>query len=103
MAMERAGDTEFCLDAHDSSLHVIETTCCCPTTARKPRRIHAVDSGWALRHGQPMIAPWRAVGLFAVLPIWLSGIFWALIDATQTANAFRLTLQRSSGSRSGYW
>src|SRR4029077_17566670 len=38
MAMERAGDTEFCLDAHDSSLHVIETTGCCPTTARKPRR-----------------------------------------------------------------
>jgi hypothetical protein len=38
MAMERAGDTEFRLDAHDSSLHLIETTGCCPTTARKPRR-----------------------------------------------------------------
>jgi hypothetical protein len=38
MAVERAGDTEFGLDAHDSSLHLIETTGCCPTTARKPRR-----------------------------------------------------------------
>lgn len=28
MAVERAGDTEFGLDAHDSSLHLIETTCC---------------------------------------------------------------------------
>ena len=39
MAVERAGDTEFGLDAHDSSLHLIETTGCCPTTARKPRRM----------------------------------------------------------------
>jgi hypothetical protein len=36
--VERAGDTEFCLDAHDSSLHVIETTGCRPGTACKPRR-----------------------------------------------------------------
>jgi hypothetical protein len=38
MAVERAGDTEFRLDAHDSSLHLIETTGCCPTTTGKPRR-----------------------------------------------------------------
>ena len=47
----------------------------------------AVDSGWGLRHGQPMTAPWRAVGLFLLLTICLSGIFWALINATQTVNA----------------
>jgi hypothetical protein len=38
MAMERAGDTEFGLDAHDSPLHVIELTGWFPVTARKPRR-----------------------------------------------------------------
>jgi hypothetical protein len=87
MAMERAGDTEFCLDAHDSSLHVIETTGCWPSTARKPRRTAPVDSGRAVRQRQPMTAPWRAVGLFVVLTSCLSGIFWALIHATQTVNA----------------
>ena len=34
-----------------------------------------------------MTAPWRAVGLFLLLTICLSGIFWALINATQTVNA----------------
>jgi membrane protease YdiL (CAAX protease family) len=34
-----------------------------------------------------MTAPWRAVGLFVLLTICLSGIFWALINATQTVNA----------------
>src|SRR5258708_19572236 len=51
MAMERAGDTEFRLDAHDSSLHLIETTGCCPTTARKPRR-RCIDSDWGVRQGR---------------------------------------------------
>src|SRR5262249_48663603 len=81
MAMERAGDTDFCLDAHDSSLHVVETTGCWPTTARKPRRSHAVDSDWRLRQGRPMTAPWQAVGLFILLTVCLSGIFWAVINA----------------------
>jgi hypothetical protein len=34
-----------------------------------------------------MTAPWRAVGLFVLLTICLSGIFWVLINATQTVNA----------------
>jgi membrane protease YdiL (CAAX protease family) len=34
-----------------------------------------------------MTAPWRAVGLFLLLTICLSGIFWVLINATQTVNA----------------
>jgi hypothetical protein len=34
-----------------------------------------------------MTAPWRAVRLFLVLTICLSGIFWVLINATQTVNA----------------
>ncbi len=38
VAVERAGDTEFGLDAHDSSLHVIERTGCSPGVAGKPRR-----------------------------------------------------------------
>src|SRR6476469_3413057 len=87
MAMERAGDTEFCLDAHDSSLHVIETTGCRPTTERKPRRTSPLTVVGASRHGQPMTAPWRAVGLFLLLTICLSGIFWAQINPTQTVNA----------------
>jgi hypothetical protein len=36
--MKRAGDTELGLDAHDSSLHLIETTGCWAGTERKPRR-----------------------------------------------------------------
>jgi hypothetical protein len=31
-----------------------------------------------------MTTPWRAVGLFVLLTICLSGIFWALINAAQT-------------------
>jgi len=34
-----------------------------------------------------MTARWRAVGLFVLLTICLSGIFWVLINATQTVNA----------------
>jgi hypothetical protein len=34
-----------------------------------------------------MTAPWRAIGLFVLLTTGLSGIFWALINATQTVNA----------------
>ena len=34
-----------------------------------------------------MTAPWRAVGPFVLLTICLSGIFWVLINATQTVNA----------------
>jgi hypothetical protein len=34
-----------------------------------------------------MTAPWRAIGLFLVLTVGLSGIFWVLINATQTVNA----------------
>ena len=34
-----------------------------------------------------MTAPWRAVGLYLLLTICLSGIFWALINATQTVNS----------------
>src|SRR5262245_16597869 len=34
-----------------------------------------------------MTAPGRAVGLFVLLTACLSGVFWALINATQTANA----------------
>jgi hypothetical protein len=34
-----------------------------------------------------MTAAWRAVGLFLLLTICLSGIFWVLINATQTVNA----------------
>ncbi len=38
MAVKRAGDTELGLDAHDSSLHVIEGTGCAePARVRKPR------------------------------------------------------------------
>ena len=40
-----------------------------------------------VHQGQPMTAPWRAVGLFLLLTICLSGIFWVLINATQTVNA----------------
>jgi membrane protease YdiL (CAAX protease family) len=58
-----------------------------------------VDSGWGVRQGQPMtaeagaidhtrreVSPWRAVGLFLLLTAFLSGIFWALINATQAPN-----------------
>ena len=38
MAVKGAGHTEFGLDAHDSSLHLIETTGCWLGAARKPRR-----------------------------------------------------------------
>jgi hypothetical protein len=34
-----------------------------------------------------MIAAERAVGLFALLTVALSGIFWVLINAAQTVNA----------------
>jgi uncharacterized protein len=34
-----------------------------------------------------MTAPWRAIGLFLLLIAGLSGIFWSLINATQTVNA----------------
>jgi hypothetical protein len=36
---------------------------------------------------QHEVSPWRAVGLFLLLTICLSGIFWVLINATQTVNA----------------
>ena len=32
-------------------------------------------------------SPWRAVGIFLLLTICLTGVFWALIIATQTAYA----------------
>jgi uncharacterized protein len=35
----------------------------------------------------PITAAWRAVGLFVLLTACLSGIFWALVNATQTVNA----------------
>ncbi|ETZ97234.1 hypothetical protein I547_7291 [Mycobacterium kansasii 824] len=35
--MEGAGDTELGLDAHDSSLHVIEGTGCLDAVVSKPR------------------------------------------------------------------
>jgi hypothetical protein len=47
----------------------------------------AVDSVWGVRQGQPLTAPWRAVGLFLLLTICLAGIFRVLINATQTVNA----------------
>jgi hypothetical protein len=31
--------------------------------------------------------PWLAIGIFLLLTISLTGVFWALIIATQTANA----------------
>jgi hypothetical protein len=34
-----------------------------------------------------MIAPWRAIGLFLLLTVGLSGFFWVLINAPQTVNA----------------
>jgi hypothetical protein len=46
-----------------------------------------LDSDRGVRQGQPMTAAWRAVGLFLLLTICLSGIFWVLINATQTVNA----------------
>jgi hypothetical protein len=85
MAVERAGDTEFGLDAHDSSLHVIEPTGCCPTTALKPRRTNrltvfgasvkarvALLSGliWAAWHYPITAVVYRDAGL----PPW----FWLL-------------------------
>jgi hypothetical protein len=85
--MERAGDTELCLDAHDSSLHLIETTGCSPTTVGEPRRSHAVDSVRGLRQCRQITAAWRAVELFVLLTICLSGISWALVNVTQTVNA----------------
>src|SRR5882757_5355564 len=38
MTVERAGDTELRLDAHDSTLHVIEGTGCLSATVQVPRR-----------------------------------------------------------------
>jgi hypothetical protein len=35
---------------------------------------------------------WRAVGLFLVLTIRLSGVFWVLINATQMSNPFYVWL-----------
>jgi len=35
---------------------------------------------------QREVSPWRAVGLFVLLTACLSGIFWVLINATQTPN-----------------
>jgi hypothetical protein len=46
-----------------------------------------VDSDWGVRQGRPITAPGRAVGLFVLLTICLSGIFWVLINAIQTVNA----------------
>jgi uncharacterized protein len=44
------------------------------------------DAG-AIDQSQREVSPWRAVGLFVLLTACLSGIFWALINATQTVNA----------------
>jgi CAAX protease family protein len=41
---------------------------------------------------QRAASPWRAVGLFLLLTICLSGIFWALINATQTPNPYYVWL-----------
>lgn len=38
-----------------------------------------------------MTAPWRAVSLFLLLTMGLSGIFWVLISVTQTVTAAHLT------------
>jgi hypothetical protein len=35
----------------------------------------------------PMTAPWRAAGLFVLLTTCLNGIFWVLVNVTQTVNA----------------
>ncbi|MET0756565.1 MAG: CPBP family intramembrane glutamic endopeptidase [Mycobacterium sp.] len=37
-------------------------------------------------------SPWRAVGLFLLLTGFLSGIFWVLINATQTPNPYYIWL-----------
>jgi hypothetical protein len=43
------------------------------------------DAG-AIDQTKRELSPWRAVGLFMLLTACLSGIFWALINATQTPN-----------------
>ena len=40
----------------------------------------------AIDQSQREVSPWRAVGLFVLLTACLSGIFWVLINATQTPN-----------------
>jgi hypothetical protein len=34
-----------------------------------------------------MTGPWRAIGLFLLLTVGLSGVFWVLINVTQMVNA----------------
>jgi membrane protease YdiL (CAAX protease family) len=38
------------------------------------------------------VSPWQAVGIFVLLTVCLSGIFWVLINATQTANPYYVWL-----------
>jgi hypothetical protein len=40
--------------------------------------------------GQPErdVSPWRATAIFLLLTVCLSGVFWVLINATQTPNTY---------------
>jgi hypothetical protein len=75
------------LDAHDSSPHPHRDYWLLPDHGTQAAPKGPVDTGWGVRQGQSLTAPWRAVGLFLLLTICLSGIFWVLINATQTVNA----------------
>ena len=98
MAVERAGDTEFGLDAHDSPLHIIELTGCQQRRASRagacsaPYDLTMADQDGVTGQLRRADSPWRAVGLFLLLTGFLSGIFWVLINATQTSNPYYIWL-----------
>ena len=38
--------------------------------------------------GEREVSPWQAIGIFLLLTICLTGIFWGLINVTQTPNPY---------------
>ena len=99
MAVEGAGDTEFGLDAHDSSLHVIETTGCWSSTVRKPRR--GPIGALRCRHGRAARRDsLAATGIFLLLTICPYGVAARVLGAQPAAWTWRRLHIRESQSAS---